>query len=168
MPSPEAAQLAEAIRFTAEEIKRLYEGIDEKTASAAPAGRWSPKQILSHLCGPEGVGYMPLIRAFLEQDTPRLDLDAGNPFFSEKRSHMTVTDLVSEFENEYSNMADLVSGLSVEQLSRKAHIPFLKETPLGEYPTLATWIKALGERHVVSHIDHLREIMEALDAAKSS
>ena len=164
MPTSEAAQLSEAIRLKVEDIKRSYEGIDENTASSAPPGRWSPKQILSHLCGPEGAGHMPLINAFLEQETPRLDLEIGDPFFSEKRSRMTVKELLSEFEKEYNRIADLAAGLSAEQLNRKAHIPFLKETPLGEYPTLAMWIKALGERHVGSHIDHLREILQALDA----
>lgn len=162
--SPEALQLAEAIRMKAEELKRLFEGIDEQTASSAPEGRWSPKQILTHLCGPEGAGYMPLFKVFLEQDTPRIDIDPGNPFSSERRSHMTASALLSEFENEYRGLADFAAGLSAEQLVRKAHMPFLKETPLGEYPTLATWIKALGERHLGSHIDHLREILHALGA----
>jgi hypothetical protein len=53
--------------------------------------------------------------------------------------------------------------LSADQLNRKAHVPLLKETPLGEYPTLAEWISALVDYHVGFHIDHLREIQGALE-----
>ena len=45
---------------------------------------------------------------------------------------------------------------------RKAHIPLLNETPLGEYPSLAGWIKALSEFHMGFHIDHLQEILQEM------
>lgn len=165
MPSQQAAQLSKVVRQKMEEMKRLCEGLDEKTASRAPSGRWSPKQILSHLCGVEGVGPIPAIQSILQQDTPRFDLEPGNPFFSEKRSRMTVAELLKEFEGEYIRMADLVAGLSDEQLARKAHVPALKETPIGEYPTLAIWVAALAERHIGFHVDHMREILQELGAA---
>ena len=162
MPSSQGAQLSQMIHLKVEELKKLCEGLDEATASRAPSGRWSPKQILSHLCGPEGVGFMPATRTFLEKDTPRLDIEAENPFFTEKRSRMTVAQLLTELEKEYGRMADFVTGLSEDQLARKARVPLFKETPIGEYPTLATWIHALGGHHMGSHIDHMREILVAL------
>lgn len=162
MPSSQGAQLSQMIHKKVEELKKLCEGLDETTASRAPSGRWSPKQILSHLCGPEGVGFMAGTRTFLEKDTPRLDIEAENPFFTEKRSRMTVAQLMTELEKEYGRMADFVTGLSEEQLARKAHVPLFKETPIGEYPSLAMWIHALGEHHMGSHIDHMREILAAL------
>jgi hypothetical protein len=165
MPTPEGAQLSKVIRQKMEELKRLCDHIDESTASRAPADRWSPKEILSHLCGPEGIGYFPTIQAILEKDTPRLDIEAANPFFSEKRSQMTLKELLSEIEGEYCHLADVVEGLSEEQLARKAHIPLLKESPLGEYPTLAMWVRAIGEHHLGSHIDHMKEILQGLGVA---
>jgi hypothetical protein len=162
MGSPQAAQLSKVVRQKMEEMKRLCEGLDEKTASRAPSGRWSPKQILSHLCGPDGVGPIPAIQAILQQDTPRFDLQPGDPFFTERRSRMTLVDLLKEFEGEYIRMADLVAGLSDEQLARKAHVPAFKETPMGEYPTLAVWVTALAERHIGFHIDHMREILQEI------
>jgi hypothetical protein len=164
MSSQQAAQLSQLIRQKVDEMKRLCEGLDEKTASRAPSGRWSPKQILSHICGPDGVGLIPAINTILEQDTPRLDLDPGNPFFTERRSRMTVAELLKEFEGEYDRLAGLVAGLSDEQLARKAHVPALKETPMGEYLTLAVWVTALAERHIGFHIDHMREILQELGA----
>ena len=77
-------QLAQSIRQKIEELKKVCEGLDESTASRAPAGRWSPKEILSHLCGPEGSGHLPILEAFLDRDTPRIDIEIENPFFSEK------------------------------------------------------------------------------------
>jgi len=162
MATVDGAQLSQVIHRKAEDFKRLCEGLDEDTASRAPAGRWSPKQIVSHLCGPEGIGLIASLRAFLEQDTPRLDIEPENPFFSEKRARMTLAELLAEFDKEYSQIAEFVAGLSEQELNRKAHIPLLKETPIGEYPTLAAWAQALVDYHVTFHIDHMREILQAL------
>lgn len=162
MTTPESMALAEIVRKKMKEMSKLCGNISEETASRAPAGRWSPKEIISHLCGPEGSGLVPAVRLYLEQDVPLLDIEAENPFYSGRRSRMTLPELLEEFEKEYTQIADLVSGLSEEQLSRKAHIPLFRETDLGEYPTLATFIGALATYHMDFHINHMQEILRAL------
>jgi hypothetical protein len=103
-----------------------------------------------------------LLRSFIDNDTPLLDLDAGNPFYTEKRAAMSFSELLAECEANYKQVASFVEGLADEQLARTAHIPELKETPLGEYPTLGGMIHGLGEYHIQGHIDHLREILAEL------
>lgn len=164
MSTNEGARLAQSIREKVEEMKKLCEKLDEGRAGRAPSGRWAPKQILSHLCGPEGVGLMPAVRAILEKDTPRLDLEAENPFFTGKRLTMTFAELLKEFEKEYTQIADFVAGLSAEQLNCKADIPMFKETAMGGYPTLAMFVGALGEYHMDFHINHMKDILQALGA----
>jgi hypothetical protein len=163
MQTSQAAELSELIHRKVTDFKELCEGLDEESASLAPSGRWSPKEIVSHLCGPEG-GHMPILHAFLEKDTPSLDIETENPFFFEDRARKTFAELLTEFDSEYRRIAKFAAGLSEEQLNRKAHIPFLKVTPVGEYPTLAGWIQVIGDVHLGSHTDHMREILEALGA----
>src|SRR4030042_1584602 len=116
MATSTGIQLAQGIRQKIEELKRVCEGLDESTASRAPAGRWSPKEILSHLCGPEGSGHLPILQAFLDLESPRLDLEIENPFFSEKRAGMTSTRLFSEVEREHERISKFAASLTKEQL----------------------------------------------------
>lgn len=158
-------QLAQGIRQRIEELKKVCEGLEENTASRAPAGRWSPKEILSHLLGPEGFDHLRILQDFLDRETPRIDMEAENSFFSEARARMPFTQLLAEVEREYNRIAAFAAGLSGEQLGRNAHIPMLKESPFGEYLTLETWIGLMGgvaESHLQFHIGHLREIRQEL------
>lgn len=162
MSTSRGNQLSQVIREKVAVLKQVCQGVDENLASRAPADRWSPKQILSHLCGPEGAGHLPILRAFVDSDTPMIDLDTENPFFTENRARMSFSELVAECEANYRRVADFAEGLTEEQLASKAHIPKLKDSPLGEYPTLEGMIYGLGEYHVQFHIDHLREVLAAL------
>ena len=162
MATARGNQLAHDIRGKMAALKRICQGVDENLASRAPEDRWSPKQILSHLCGPEGKGHLPVLRAFLDSDTPLIDLDTGNPFFTDHRARMSFVELVAECERNYERVACFAAELTEEQLGRKAHVPKLKDSPLGEYPTLDGMIYGLGEFHVQFHIDHLGEVLAAL------
>ncbi len=162
MANDKATELAGLVRQKMENFLNLSRNLTEETASRAPEGRWSPKQIVSHISGPDGIGYLPMLQGFLDQDTPRFDIEPENPYLTDRRSRLTFAALLAEFEKEYSRIADFAAGLSEDQLNRKAHVPLLKETPLGEYPTLAEWIAALVDYHVGFHTDHMKEIQGAL------
>ena len=164
MATSRGNQLAQEIRQKVAALKQVCQRVDENLASRAPADRWSPNQILSHLCGPEDAGHLPILRAFVNNDTPMIDLITENPFFTENRARKSFSELVAECEMNYQRVANFAAELTEEQLARKAHIPKLKDSPLGEYPTLDGMINVLGEYHFQDHIDHLREILAALSS----
>jgi hypothetical protein len=162
MADQDGKEIAQAVRANTAEFRKSCDGLDEENSSRAPEGRWSPKQIISHLCGPEGSGHLPTLKAFLERETPEIDIKAEDPFWSGKRSRMSLAELLAEFDQEYARIAAFIEGLSEEQLSRRAHIPMLKNSRLGEYPTLAQWAVGISNYHIGFHIDHMREILQAL------
>jgi hypothetical protein len=164
MATAEGTELARTIRTKMEELEKICDGLNEEIASRAPANRWSPKQIVSHISGQDGIGYMPAFDLILKQDTPRIDIIAEDPFFTERRSKLTMKELVAEAGKEYAKIADLVLTLSADQLNRKAHIPLFKDTALGEYPTLAMFVGGLGSWHLEFHISHMKEILKDLGA----
>ena len=159
-------QLAVYIRQNIRELKKLCEGIDEKTATVSPEGRWCPKEILSHLLGREGSGPSSTLQIFLDEDLPSIDLKPEDPFYTEKRERMTFKQLLAGVEEEYERMSRFTEALTGDQLDRKAHVPVLKGSPLGEYPTLESWIAMLAgskESHVSFHTGHMHEILNAVD-----
>jgi hypothetical protein len=162
MATDEGIELARTIRSRMEELQKTCEGLNEEIASRAPAGKWSPKQIISHISGQDGIGFIPAIDLILKQDTPRIDIVAEDPFYTERRAKLTMKELLAEAGREYATIAELLLTLSADQLKRKAHIPLFKDTGLGEYPTLAMFVGGIGEWHMEFHINHLKEVLKAL------
>jgi hypothetical protein len=156
-------ELAQEVIDKKVEFRKICEALDEESASWSTEGRWSPKQIISHLCGPEGFGYLPSLEAFLEKDIPQIGIETANPYWTGKRSRMSLDDLLAEFNREYSRIAAYIEGLSEEQLSTRAHIPMLRDSSFREFPTLAQWVLWLAHNHIGFHINQMREILENLD-----
>jgi len=158
-------QLAQVVRQKMSDLAAACQGVDEADASRSPEGRWSPKEILSHLIGPGKDAHVKVMRRFMEEDTPTLDLTPENTHFSPERAGTAFAQLASEAQEEYGRIADFAASLSQEQLSRKARIPMLKESPLGEYPTLGKLIFGLGDFHVQFHIKHMQEVLKELSGS---
>ncbi|MCH7809024.1 MAG: DinB family protein [Chloroflexi bacterium] len=149
------ARLEERIRT----IEELTSGVSEEQAGKAPAeGEWCVKEVLSHLAGPETQSFYDSIRVFLEQDNPTNDLTPGRSFFDAKREGASIAELRTSVIDQYKRVGDLLSGLSEEQLSRTAHMPNFKKTPIGEYPTLGSWADVLINYHLSDHINQIQRL----------
>lgn len=159
MSTDEGTRLMTLLARNVAEFKATCQGIDEARASQAPEGRWTPKEIVSHLCGPDDIGFLGGIKRFVDEDIPRIDLIPDQTFMNDRRAGLSFDALLAEMEAEYSHIAGYVSTLSDEQLARKAHIPRLKGSTLGEYPSLALWVQAMADYHIAFHSDHMKEIL---------
>jgi hypothetical protein len=160
MTTETGAHLAKIIRATQADLKQLCEGIDEATACRAPAGRWTPKEIISHLIGPGGDALLGVLGRFLSEDVPLIEIVPEQTHFTQERQSMTFAQLLALMAQKYEELARYAEGLSEEQFGRTAHIPLFKDSPLTEYPTLAAFLGGLGQYHVQMHIDHLRQILD--------
>lgn len=154
-----APSLHQQLQQKVDEIKQTVSGISEEKASKRPSeGEWCVKEVLSHLSGDDGDDFAILQRV-TEEDTPLVEFEIGVSHY-EGRENMSVGELMSRVDATYGEMAKFLSGLSEEQLARKAHAPQLKETPLGEYPTLGLLAGALINFHLNDHINHLRNLSQ--------
>ena len=148
-------QLDEKVR----EIKQAVSAIDEQKAAKSPdAGEWSAKEVLSHLCGADDALSMYEYKRFLTEETPDLGITPGS--YSDVRKDAPLSELVAKVDSDYGQIGKFFAGLNEEQLNRKAHIPFLKETPLGEYPTLGQWAIGTIQFHLNDHLQQLKNLSQ--------
>lgn len=150
-------QLQERIRT----IEQLTSDVSNEKAGEAPAeGEWCVKEVLSHLAGAETRSFYDGIKTFIDQDNPTYDMTPGQSHFDSARQDASVSELRTSVIDQYNQIGDLLGGLSDEQLTRTAHMPGFKETPLGEYPTLGSWAAGLINYHLPDHIARLQNLCE--------
>lgn len=153
--------LQQQLNQKVEEIKQAVSDIDEEKALARPGeGEWCAKEVLWHLTGEEHALKTFEMERFLKEETPALGVEPGRTPYNEDRSKVSAKELVSRVETQYAEVGKFLAGLSDEQLNRKAHVPFLKETPLGEYPTLGQWAIGLINFHLSDHVQQLRRLCQ--------
>jgi hypothetical protein len=162
MASETGTKLAQGIRAKMAELRSACAEV--KDADAAPQGRWTPREIVSHLAGREGAGYLATLRRFLDEDVPHIDIVPEQTHLNEARRAMPFAALVELAVHEFERIASAVETLSEAQLARTARIPLFKDRPIREYPTLAAMANGFGMYHVQMHIEHLREVLAELAA----
>ena len=157
MVSQAATSLSEALGQKIRELEEVASAVGKEAAGRRPGeGEWCVKEVLSHLCGDEGVGFPAGLSRFVEEDTPLIGVVAGLPYYTPKRQGMTVGDLLSAVRSQYQEMAGFLAGLTDQELARKGRVPLLKDTPIGEYPTLGQWAGAIINFHLMDHVNQIR------------
>ncbi|HEV8574731.1 MAG TPA: DinB family protein, partial [Dehalococcoidia bacterium] len=143
-----------------QEIKQAVSSIDEQKAAKPPAeGEWCAKEVLSHVSGEDGSDAVSRYRRILEEDTPLLEIHPGISYY-EGREKASVGELLARIENQYGELGAFLAGLNEEQLNRKAHVPLLRETPIGEYPTLSQQAMGLIHYHLNDHVNQLGNLSQ--------
>jgi hypothetical protein len=152
-----AAPLHDAILLPAQEIADIVRAMSGADASRRPEpGTWSAREIISHLCQTDNESFLDGIGRFVLEDTPEIEVTPGVTHYTPERHTIALDDLVDGFLRQYERIADYVARLGDEQFVRRAHIAHFKDTPLGEYPTLADWVRRISESHLQGHLAELR------------
>ena len=159
MATETGARLAQAIRSTVQELREQCAAVGEAQAAQAPAGRWTPKEILSHLIGPKPGALQSVLDRFLTSEVPLIEIHPEQIYATPERQALSFAQLVELFTQEYEGIAQFAEGLTEAQLARTAQVPLFKDSPLGEYPTLAAFLGGLGQYHVHMHAEHLTEVL---------
>lgn len=147
------------------ELGEALDGLDEaKAGQRTSEGEWCCKEVVSHLTGDEGESFAARLRRFIDEDTPLIGVVVGLPYYTPARQAMSLTELRAGVSKQYQDVADFLGSLTDEQLARKARVPLLKETPIGEHPTLAQWAGALINFHLTDHINQLRNARQQIQA----
>lgn len=155
-----AQGLHEQLADKVNEIESIVSGIDGAAATNKPSvEEWCINEVLSHLIGEELGVWRTRIEAFVNENTPLIDIRPGISY-AEKRSGKTTAELLAEVESTYGEFGTYLAGLSEEQLNRKAQVPLFKETPLGEYPTLAQFAAGVINYHIADHVQQLRSLCQ--------
>lgn len=151
--------LSEQMAQKVGEIKQTLAGLSDEQASK-PKGEeeWCAKEVLSHLCGDTDALSMYEFKRFLEEENPDLGIVPGR--LGDSRKAVPLSELVSRVESDYAEIGRFLAGLSDEQFGRKAHVAFLKDSPLGEYPTLGQWAGAVINFHLADHVNQLRTLAQ--------
>jgi hypothetical protein len=153
------ATIQEQLSGKVDEIKQALSGVSEEQATKRSAdGEWCIKEVLAHLSGAEDALTMYQLKRFVNEDNPDLSLTPGEISYTKERESAPVSKLVSDLENQYTQIGTFFAGLSEEQLGRKGRVAFLKETPIGEYPTLGQWAGAIINFHLPDHIQQIRTL----------
>ncbi len=153
--------LQQQVQGKVDEIKQALTGVSEEQALKKPGtDEWCVKEILSHLTGEENAVMMYQLNRILDEETPTLTLTPGVSAYDSERENAPISQLLSNVESQYADLGKFFAGLNDEQLGRKAHIPFLKESPLGEYPTLGQWAMGIINFHLADHVQQIRTLAQ--------
>lgn len=143
-----------------DEIEKLVADLNEEAASKSPAdGEWCIREVLTHLSGDADQTFHDGLKRFVQEETPDLGLTPGQSYLN-GRENVPINDLAKDVVAQYRQIADWAGTLTDEQLGRTARIPFLKETPLGETPTLQIWLGAMLNFHLPQHIEQLQKLRQ--------
>lgn len=155
-----SAGLKQQFDAKTDEIEQLVSGVTDEQASKAPKeGEWCIREVLTHLSGDAEQTFQDGLKRFVQEETPDLGLTPGQTYAA-GRENIAIDELARDVVVQYRQIADWAGSLSDEQLSRTARIPFLKETPLGETPTLQVWLGAMLSFHLPQHIDQLKALRQ--------
>ena len=164
MVSEAGTSLREALGQKMDELSEALEGLDEEKAGQRAAdAEWCCKEVLSHLMGDEGEDILAPFHQIIEEDTPLIGIVTGLPYYTPDRQAMSLAELRGAVSSRFQELAEFLGSMNDADLARKARVPLFKETPIGEYATMAQFVGAL-DFHLTDHINQIRNARQQVGA----
>ena len=164
MVSEAGTSLRDALGQKMDELSEALNGLDEEKAGQRAAdAEWCCKEVLSHLMGDEGDDVLAPFRQIIEEDTPLIGIVTGLPYYTPDRQTMSLAERRGAVASRYGELAEFLGSLTEADLARKARVPLLKESPIGEYVTMPQFVGALSF-HLADHINQISRARQQVGA----
>ena len=159
MPAPSKAELLQALRSSRDEVVALISSLPPaRLEEGRYESGWNGRQILAHIASIEW-SYPRLIDiartppAPVEQAPPTRTMKGGNDSYNDrqvaKREHMTVAELLAEFETNRAATIQAVEAADEELFARRIR------SAGGVVGPLATVFHLIAVVHVLGHANDL-------------
>lgn len=144
-------------------LGKQLQGLEPYMERSDAPGRWTTREVLSHLLGGPGLDLIAFLGTFSERNLPVHDLQPGESNLTDERRKMTLKQFVDALHSQRRSVLAYVEGLSdVELQQRKAVIPVFKQFLGTDEFSIAMLVGILFEGHWNGHAGQLAKIRKAV------
>ena len=144
-------------------ITRQLQGMEPYLDRSDAPGEWTTREVLSHLMGAPGWDPVPVLKSFAGQNFPVVEIEPGNPHFTDERRRMTLRQLIDALDGQRRGVLGYLDPLTdADVQQRKATIPLFKQYMGTDEIPMATYVGGMFDFHWNNHAEQLAKIRKAV------
>lgn len=144
-------------------LTRQLQGMEPYMEQSDAPGRWSTREVLSHLLLMPSWEPVAFLTQFSERNLPLVELEPGQSHLTAERRTMTLQEFVNALDLQRRSVLAYLEGLSDAELQqRKVRIPVFKQFMGTDEISLAMFTGAMFDFHWHGHASQLAKIRNAI------